>query len=426
MKKFALLALALLLVPSIVYGQCGNEGDPAFWPDSRSFPDTMIEVEISQWSPWYLFFPSNVGIGGGECLSADTFCLGITDTKGWILWVDPPYTNNCFELGEDGYTYTWVQMKVPCTASVGEIDTIIFSMHYCDSVWVCDPSCVEDPPCDSPNDLYGMTMYSYDTLIVKAVEFQPPEFLYILQDTIFPVNIGDDAAEVYFDICSAYECDSIWVVNYAIVSKGLIGSPVNKVDTVHVDGGTCEEVYATLDASLADVCDHDTLTITAYYADSNYYDTCVCVVHVVEPIYIVQDSIFEVEQGQSIAYVPFSICNGNPYAPDKDFGYNITSPGSTNIPPIDQSGTASAVPGGECDYVYGIIDAGTALICEQATLTIVAWDPTLGFYDTCVLIVHIVEQSDVPLFTTPVVTILVLAMILAAAVIMKKRATSRA
>jgi hypothetical protein len=47
-------------------------------------------------------------------------------------------------------------------------------------------------------------------------------------------------------------------------------------------------------------------------------------------------------------------------------------------------------------------------------------------YDTCVQIIHIVEPEPVPLFTVPVVTILVLALILAAAVFMRRRAVSRA
>jgi hypothetical protein len=60
-------------------------------------------------------------------------------------------------------------------------------------------------------------------------------------------------------------------------------------------------------------------------------------------------------------------------------------------------------------------------------LTIIAWDAATGtVYDTCVQVVHVVEPVPVPLFTTPVVTILVLAMILAAAVIMKRTAISKA
>ena len=47
-----------------------------------------------------------------------------------------------------------------------------------------------------------------------------------------------------------------------------------------------------------------------------------------------------------------------------------------------------------------------------------------GIYDTCVQAIVVVEAVPVPLFTRPVVTIMVLAMILAAAVVMRRRATS--
>jgi hypothetical protein len=428
MKKLAFLTLALLLVPGIVNAQCNNDGDPVFWRTVDSFPgrDHPVDVVIGTWAPDYWLAMYN--FDGPVCSALDTFCVKARSlTQGWPIYVGDPYVNTCIERDVDWYWWYYMSAYVPCTASPGDYDTIAAFIHYCNFSGVCDSTCVEDPPCSDPNvNPYSyIDMYSSETLVVHAI--LPPEYLYILQDTLFPVNIGDDAAEVYFQICSGDPCDTIWVVDYAITSLGLVGPPVAKVDTVHVGPYSCEEVYATVDASLADVCDRDTLTIIAYYADSGYYDTCVSVIHVVEPLYIVQDSIFDVEQGQTIAYVPFSICNGNPYAGAKDFGYHITSPGSgSNIPAIDQSGTVTGISGGECDYAYGIIDAGTAIVCEMATLTIVAWDIELGFYDTCVQIAHVVEPTEVPLFTTPVVTILVLAMILAAAVIMRKRATSKA
>jgi hypothetical protein len=46
--------------------------------------------------------------------------------------------------------------------------------------------------------------------------------------------------------------------------------------------------------------------------------------------------------------------------------------------------------------------------------------------DTCVQVIHVVEPSSVPLFTVPVVTILVLALILAVAIFMRRRAVNRA
>ncbi len=139
-------------------------------------------------------------------------------------------------------------------------------------------------------------------------------------------------------------------------------------------------------------------------------------------LYILQDSLYYVEQGQTSAYIPFAICNGDPCAPATDYDYVITSLGNVG-PALNQSGTAAGVVGGTCGDVYGIIDAGAGVVCTFDELTIIAWDATTGtVYDTCVQLIHVVEPVPVPLFTAPVVTILVLAMILAAAVIMKRHA----
>lgn len=143
-------------------------------------------------------------------------------------------------------------------------------------------------------------------------------------------------------------------------------------------------------------------------------------------LYILQDTLYYVEQGQTAAYIPFSVCNGDACAPPTDYDFVITSLGNVGAA-LNQTGTASAVAGGTCSDVYGIVDAGTALVCTFDTLTIVVWDAGVGsIYDTCVQAIHVVEPVPVPLFTAPVVTILVLAMILAAAVIMKRHAVSKA
>jgi hypothetical protein len=71
---------------------------------------------------------------------------------------------------------------------------------------------------------------------------------------------------------------------------------------------------------------------------------------------ILQDSLFPVEQGQTQAYVPFSLCNG-----DQCFAYNIEYNiqstghfgGTTNW-----HGTVS-VAGGKCVDVFAIINAGS-------------------------------------------------------------------
>jgi len=139
-------------------------------------------------------------------------------------------------------------------------------------------------------------------------------------------------------------------------------------------------------------------------------------------LYILQDTLYYVEQGQTSAYIPFSICNGDPCAPATGYYYHITSLGKVGLPAIDQSDILPGIVGGECGNAYGIVDAGGGIVCTFDTLTIVAWDESGSVYDTCVQAIHIVEPVPVPLFTAPVVTILVLAMILAAAVIMKRHA----
>jgi hypothetical protein len=161
-------------------------------------------------------------------------------------------------------------------------------------------------------------------------------------------------------------------------------------------------------------------------------DTLILTVVPIPPVLeIRQDSLTLVDRGQTQAYIPFTICNPDETADPRAYSYLITMPAGTGgrIPAISQSGTSPSVAAGGCEDVYGVIDAGTALVCDYATLTIIAWfdDPDQGLvYDTCVQIIHVVEPQEVPLFTVPVVTILVLALILAAAVFMRRREVSKA
>ena len=141
---------------------------------------------------------------------------------------------------------------------------------------------------------------------------------------------------------------------------------------------------------------------------------------------VLQDTLTLVDRGQTQAFIPFTICNQDDCAPPTLYSYNIKSKGvAGRISAINQSGSAT-VSGGACKDVYGIIDAGIAFACDYDTLTIIVWTPAPVIYDTCVQVIHIIEPEPVPLFTVPVVTILVLALILAAAVFMRRRAVSRA
>ncbi|HUV35874.1 MAG TPA: hypothetical protein VMX58_02935, partial [Patescibacteria group bacterium] len=143
-------------------------------------------------------------------------------------------------------------------------------------------------------------------------------------------------------------------------------------------------------------------------------------------LYILQDSLYVVEKGQTAAYVPFTICNGDACADPTAYGYVITSTGHVGAG-FPQGGTTPPVDGGECGDVYGVVDAGDAEICDLDTLVIIAWDALTGtVYDTCVQVIHVVEPVPVPLFTTPVLVVVALAMVCTAAIILRRRVANRA
>jgi len=143
-------------------------------------------------------------------------------------------------------------------------------------------------------------------------------------------------------------------------------------------------------------------------------------------LFVLQDTLYYVEQGQTAAYIPFSVCNGDACAPPTDYGYLITSLGNVGSA-LSQTGAASGVAGGTCQDVFGIVDAGGAAVCTWDTLTIIVWDAATGtVYDTCVQAIHVVEPVPVPLFSPYGVALVVLAMIGAAAVVMRRVSSGRA
>jgi len=180
--------------------------------------------------------------------------------------------------------------------------------------------------------------------------------------------------------------------------------------------------YIVCDASCGDCWDPNIRSgVKLYNADTLYVNVVLAALHAPT---ILQDSIAYVEQGLSAAYVTFAICNPDGCS-EHPYGYNITSKGHVGTA-INTSGSVT-VPAGECKNVYGVLNASSAAVCTYDTLTILAWTTEGGpYYDTCVQIVHVIEAVPVPMFTVPVVTILVLALILAAAVFMRRRAISRA
>jgi C1A family cysteine protease len=188
-------------------------------------------------------------------------------------------------------------------------------------------------------------------------------------------------------------------------------------------------VEAPLDAQ---ICDYDTVRAILSVCDVNGFcaphcatDTTTLVIHVVEPppaLEIFQDTLTFVDMGVSEAFVAFQLCNGNPAAGPRDYGYVITSIGYVGQA-INQTGTLLDVPGGECGDVYASIDASTAVTCDYDTLTIVAWsEPGPGIvYDTCVQVIHVVAPLPVPLFSGRTMAVLGIALIAVAAVFFRKR-----
>ena len=221
--------------------------------------------------------------------------------------------------------------------------------------------------------------------------------------------INDDGVDPWYfvtEVCMSVPCEALVddtntiTIQMAYCDDQMVAQP---------DSGDCEDPNIH-----SDIPRYSTLTQDFLIVESP------------PALYILQDTLYYVEQGQTSAYIPFAVCNGDPCAPATDYDWTITSVGHVGGP-LAMAGTAAGVVGGTCADVYGIVDAGLAEVCTFDTLTIIAWDAATGsVYDTCVQAIHVVEPVPVPLFTAPVVTILVLAMILAAAVIMKRHAVSKA
>jgi hypothetical protein len=232
-----------------------------------------------------------------------------------------------------------------------------------------------------------------------------------LTNSVPGCQILDDNADVWYyevDVCITVPCEA------TVGQTNTLSVTMSYCDVAGVcapDCGDCEDPNWRSEG-----------TVPCYSTITQDF----LVVESPPALYILQDTLYYIEQGQTAAYVPFSICNGDACAPPTDFDYLITSLGTVG-PALNQSGTASAVAGGSCEDVYGIVDAGSALVCTYDTLTIIVWDAATGsVYDTCVQAVHVVEPVPVPLFSAPVITLLVLAVITAAAVIMKRSVADRA
>jgi hypothetical protein len=256
-------------------GTVGVGGDPGihvgFGEDYRN----VANSEIISWT----LQPANFGIVS-ECSAADSFCLHVTDTRGWEITGDPPL--GACEFLEPSYLFIndiWI--TVPCDAAVGTIDTIIATMAYCHNGNTCAP---EIGDCENPNWLSGDPYYSADTVILEVTESSTVA-LQILQDSLCTVYVGQSVAHVPFNICNADYCDEVHSYYYEINSRGHIDPSAfpQTGRTLRMPMGDCDDVYAVVDVSSEVPGSYDTLTIVAWDSSGIAYDTCVQVIRTAEP-----------------------------------------------------------------------------------------------------------------------------------------------
>jgi hypothetical protein len=313
-----------------------------------------------------------------------------------------PMTANAYDLkdGDPGFIFPF--------ANDGLTIQLIRGETWCEYLYAANFYWNSTTPCTDPTDTFAT--------IASDVQGWPITATFLYPDAV----AGGDAQDVCFLVSDVGD-DGWWydVVDFCITvpCEALVGD----LNTL-----TCQMVYC--DETMTSQPDSGDCVDPNSYGGDPAWSTLTQDFEVVESppaLYILQDTLYYVEQGQTAAYIPFSICNGDACAPPTDYDYIITSVGWVGGA-INQTGTAVGVVGGVCEDVYGIVDAGITAICTYDTLTIVVWASDGSVYDTCVQAIHVVEPVPVPLFTAPVVTILVLAMILAAAVIMKRHAVSKA
>lgn len=314
MRKVAFLTMIALLLSVPVMGQVPlfKDGDPAFYWGFL-LGDEGLTAEVVPGELWSdEIMPVNWAWTSGCGTGDDTCCVDLVDLQGWTLTTDWIF-NGVPNVDNVWTGYYWpcvVSVQVPCSATPGMTNTVTATLAFTDVNLVCQP---DSGGCPGG---YG--------------------------GAVFPLSVAQDF---------------------------LVVPPPP--------------------------------TVTVY-----------------------QDTLWLVEEGLAAGYVPFGIANDNFCYPLSNFSYTITSKGHIGGV-ISDSGSGS-VGAGEIVDIYTIIDASVADACDYDTLTIIAWNAAAGDTDTCIQIVHVIEPAAVPLFTAPVVTIMVLAMILAAAVIMRRHAVSKA
>jgi hypothetical protein len=462
------LGLIVYLGPGLGIGIDNTAGvDPVI--------DTLI-IHIDNWDrdiPWekHIWKEIQVELVGGAIIEEE-------------LWIDPAYRILKDEIYDPEHHYWWLKQNpeweelvfifnVP-PGGLARITNLHIATEcvkncygYYDSTTQTETDANGDPRIyrDFPASAYWGDAYP-DGYFPGYEEFFPGEVKYGAPDGS-GVNNPNGAYNQWVWNRGYEPPDSSWYDTFCVhmtnssgltwtyAGVGYLGWTLDQCDYIGNGGGIwaveftmqapCDAVVGTMDTLIMEV-------FHCYYCGQGPYGVCttecpdfnpadppgfetkdtMVVLYVPPPpaMYIVQDSIFYIGQGQTQAFVPFGLCNADGCA-TLNVGWKIESKGHIAATPPDpyfDTGTEVVDPA-DCNFVYAILNAGTVPECTYDTLTIVAWDytyPETTIYDTCVQIVHVVEPQPVPLFSAPVVTILVLAMILAAAVFMRRRAVSRA
>jgi C1A family cysteine protease len=239
-------------------GSCINDATSLSFDPTSEFPTGVIEIY-----PGQELGPFQLAI----CIEGtDTICVHAEDTEGWFLGGD---VDECSIIADDCWEFWNVYVQAPLTAEICDYDTVRAILAVCDVNGVCTAACGVDTT----------------TLVLHVVE--PPPSILVLQDSLSYVDSGVAVAFVPFAICNDQPAASPRDYDYTITSLGYVGSAIAESGTLSgVSGGECGVVYAAVDAGEASVCDYDTLTIIAWTgtAPDRIYDTCVQVIHVIEPL----------------------------------------------------------------------------------------------------------------------------------------------
>ena len=278
-RKFIVAIICSMLLLFISYpvsfcgAQCSKEGDPAFFATFedtlQGYPGETVSNELG---------PANMGFVSSTCTGSDTFCVYITDTKGWSIY---GHQDVSFVLDPGYFIWLSIYIEVQDDADAGDRDTVIATISFSNADLDCVTGCGD---CENPNWYNGNPYYYMDTTIVIVTE---PISIYITQDTLTLIDQGCPYAGVLFSICNGYLSPTT-SYEYTITSRGHIGPQVDTSGTVlYLPGGECGDVLALIDASEAEMSDMDTLTIIAWTMEAPVqYDTCVQLVMVIEPEFV--------------------------------------------------------------------------------------------------------------------------------------------